>query len=311
VRVDTGIETGSVISPYFDPMLAKVIAHGPTRREAAYRLERALRRTRVRGVRTNRELLISILGHDAFLAGDTTTDFIARHQPASALVPTDAQLRAAALTAALADRARHQASLPADRPIPRSLPAGYRNNRSQGQITRYAVDDRELETSYWAGRDGSVTAVVDGHPVRAAVRSWSAPVLSVELNEVLDAHSVVSDGNRVWVGGPGFEVEFRMVPRFPNRTEQAVEGGLTAPMNGTVAALEVREGERVRTGQAIVVIEAMKMEHRVAAPYDGVLEKVLTQPGAVVATGQLLAIVTPAAGAGQGNDDPRETEAGS
>jgi propionyl-CoA carboxylase alpha chain len=130
----------------------------------------------------------------------------------------------------------------------------------------------------------------------AHVLGWSPPALSVELDGIRDAHRVVFNGDRVWVDGPGFEVELRVVPRFPDAREQVVEGGLTAPMNGTVIALEVPEGERVRKGQTILVIEAMKMEHRVAAPCDGVVEKLLTQPGAVVAAGQVVAIVARADG---------------
>jgi propionyl-CoA carboxylase alpha chain len=300
VRVDAGVETGSVVSPYFDPMLAKVIAHGPTRAEAARRLEQALRRMRVRGVRTNRDLLVAILGHQAFLDGDTTTDFIDRHRPARIRVPSDPQLRVAALAAALADQARYQAAMPPDRSIPRSLPSGYRNNPSQGQLARYAVGDREIETSIWPERTVAFASTVDGQPMRAHVHGWSPPTLTLELDGVRDSHHVVFDGDRVWVDGPGFEVELRVVPRFPGRGEEAVEGGLTAPMNGTVIALEAPEGERVGKGQTIIVIEAMKMEHRVTAPFDGVVEKLLTQPGAVVASGQVVAIVARAAGDGGG-----------
>jgi propionyl-CoA carboxylase alpha chain len=298
VRVDAGVETGSVVSPYFDPMLAKVIAHGPTRAEAARRLERALRRMRVRGVRTNRDLLVAILGHQAFLAGDTTTDFIDRHRPGRTRVPSDTQLRIAALVAALAGQARYQAAMPPDRSIPRSLPSGYRNNPWQGQLARYAVGDREIETSIWPERSAAFAPTVDGQPIRAHVHGWSPPTLTVELDGVRDSHHVVFDGDRVWVDGPGFEVELRVVPRFPGPGEEAVEGGLTAPMNGTVIALEAPEGERVGKGQTIIVIEAMKMEHRVTAPFDGVVEKLLTQPGAVVATGQVVAIVAKAVGDG-------------
>jgi propionyl-CoA carboxylase alpha chain len=299
VRVDAGVETGSLVSPYFDPMLAKVIAHGSTREEAARRLERALRRMRVRGVRTNRDLLVSILGHQAFLAGDTTTDFIDRHRPARTGVPSDEQLRVAVLVAALAERARHRAGTPPDRPVPRSLPSGYRNNRWQGQLVRYAVGDREIATSYWSEREVVFTATVDGQPMRAHLHGWSPPALSVELDGVRDTHHVVFSGDRVWVDGPGFDVELREVPRFPDQREELVEGGLTAPMNGTVITVEAREGERVGKGQTIIVVEAMKMEHRVAAPQAGIVEKLLTQPGAIVATGQVVAIVSPAVDAGR------------
>ncbi|OLF06725.1 hypothetical protein BLA60_30880 [Actinophytocola xinjiangensis] len=293
VRVDSGVERGSVVGPHFDPMLAKVIAHGPTRGEAVRRLERALRRLRVHGVATNRDLLVAILAHEAFLAGDTTTDFLDTHRPARVATPSADQLRAAALSAALADRERHLAGLPDGRAIPRSLPAGYRNNRSQGQVTGYRHRDTELTTSLWTGRDGTVVAEVDGRELRARVHGWAPPLLDVEIDGVRDVRSVVADGDRVWVADRDHEVELVVLPRFPGREAQVVPGGLTAPMHGLVSALEVAQGDRVREGQTIVVIEAMKMEHRLTAPADGVVERVLTAPGATVATDEVLAVLVP------------------
>lgn len=292
VRVDSGVTSGTVIGPQFDPMLAKVIADAPTRREAAQKLSRALRQMRVHGVRTNRNLLRNIVEHEAFLVGDTTTDFFAVHAPAPTTEPAEEDVRLGALAAALAARERYRAALPAGRPIPRSLPSGYRNNRSQGLPTRYTMDERVVETSYWVDRDGWVNATVDGHHRRARVHSWNPPTLDLQVDAERMRLSILAADERVWVDGPGVEVALSEIPRFPTPEAGQVEGGLVAPINGTVVAVEAREGAHVSAGGTIVVLEAMKMEHRVKAPHDGVVETVMVQPGAVVSMDELLAVLS-------------------
>ncbi len=134
VRVDSGVEVGSEVSPHFDPMLAKMIAWAPARPEAARRLAAALRRLGVHGVTTNRDFLVAILEHPAYLAGDTTVDFIARHDPQRRRTPDADRRRRAAIHAALTQRATFVAGLAPEDGIPASLPPGWRSNRSQGEV---------------------------------------------------------------------------------------------------------------------------------------------------------------------------------
>src|SRR5204862_4300428 len=138
------VESGMDIATAFDPMIAKLIAHAPTRREAALRLAVALTRMVAPGVVTNRDFLVNTLRHPAFLAGDTTTDFIERHRPAPVRVPTDDDLRAAALAAALADQITRRGEARALR----TIASGWRNNPSSFQETRYRASDREITVGY-------------------------------------------------------------------------------------------------------------------------------------------------------------------
>ncbi len=155
-RFDSGIETGSDVSVHFDPMLAKVIVHAPSRTEAALRLARVLEKTRVHGVTTNRDFLVATLRHPAFLAGDTTTAFIEKHDPARTRTPAENEVRVAALAVALRtqDDRRRSATLM------RTLPSGWRNNPSQMQQTAFTHQGEEVKTGYLVQRDGSFAFVV-------------------------------------------------------------------------------------------------------------------------------------------------------
>src|SRR5262249_37043079 len=154
VRVDSGVETGTEIVTAFDPMMAKLIAHAPSRREASLRLAAALERVVAPGVVTNRDFLVNVLRHPAFLAGDTTTDFIERHRPALVRAPVDEDLWAAALGAALAGQTlrRHTTTALG------TIPSGWRNNPSALQETRYRSGGHEITVGYLRQRDGSSTA---------------------------------------------------------------------------------------------------------------------------------------------------------
>ena len=302
IRVDTGVETGSEVSPYFDPMLAKLMAWAPDRREASRRLAGGLRRLGVQGLTTNRDFLVSILRHPAFLDGDTTVDFIELHQPARTSEPDPATVRRAAISAALADRAAFVAA-PPYKDLPPTLPPGWRNNRSQGETTRYLDDgDAEVVVDFWQQRDGSMVGTVDDHAFQAVVRGWSDPRLDVEIDGERFTVTVIRDGARVWLDDGVGEVRLVERPRFPLPEVETPTGGLTATMNGTVQSVHVAPGDEVSAGDPVVVLEAMKMEHRVVAPFDGTVSEVLVSPGDIVPTDALLAVIDEAGQADEAED---------
>ncbi len=286
-RFDSGIETGSRIGIEFDPMLAKVIVHAPTRREAALRLARVLETTRVQGIVTNRDFLVATLRTPAFLAGDTTTDFIERVKPARVRAPTAEGIRdaavAAALTAQLDRRAKARALA--------SLPSGYRNSRMPPQSVRYRHGEHEFGIEYRARRDGSFHVASDDgeHVVRRLARDGDT--VSFELDGRRVALAYVRDGMRWAMHGNGVDVELVEQPRFPQREREGVAGGLVAPMPGKVIAVHVQDGERVVAGQLLLVLEAMKMEHRITAPEDGQVQELRVQQGEQVANGALLIVL--------------------
>ena len=158
VRFDTGVETGSVVGTDFDPMLAKVIAHAPTRREAALKLALALERTVHGGLVTNRDFLVATLRHPAFLEGDTTTDFIERHRPAGRRQPSGDELRQALVAVALVAQAanRRQARVLA------GLRSGWRNSVMPPQDLHFRCGDEERSITYRSRRDGAFEVEVDG-----------------------------------------------------------------------------------------------------------------------------------------------------
>ncbi len=287
VRVDAGVADGSVVGPHYDPMLAKVIAHGRTRGEAARTLARALARAELHGVTTNRDLLVGILREPEFLAGRTDTGYLVRHDPV-ALGSSTGGGAAHAAAAALARAARHRR----DARVLGGLPSGWRNVPSLPQRVAYTRGGEPVEVTYALGRAGPDLRV-DGAPLGDAVRLVSATPDAVELevDGVRRAYRVHHVGGVSHVDGPDGSAALAEVPRFPDPGATGRPGSLLAPMPGSVVRVLVEPGAAVAAGRALVVLEAMKMEHTIAAAADGVVTELRVGPGDQVETGQVLAVV--------------------
>jgi propionyl-CoA carboxylase alpha chain len=279
IRLDSGVESGSVVSTHYDAMLAKVIAYGDDRETVARRLAATLRRARIHGVTTNRDLLVASLLHPSFLDGTASTSFYADHPPVRDAGPDP---RLAAVVAALADAAADRKA----RSGFRNIPVGYRSRS-------YRHRDDEIEVRYRFGRDG---LEVDGLAVTLVEAGPDRVVLDVD--GVRRAWSVgrfgADDDVCLVVDGPLGSVELRRVPRFPDPAARIPAGALIAPMPGTVVRVGAAEGEPVVAGQPLVWLEAMKMEHAVHAPADGVLAALPVVVGQQVTQGTPLAVLAPA-----------------
>jgi propionyl-CoA carboxylase alpha chain len=289
VRVDSGVEGGSEIAVAFDPMMAKLVAHAPTRREAALRLALALEKVVAPGVVTNRDFLVSVLRHPAFLAGDTTTDFIERHGPAKRREPTDDEILEAALAAALATQVTRRVQAP----VLGTIASGWRNNPSALQEVRYRASGREVAIGYLLQRDGRFGCTLDGVAARVRLAARALPVVELEIDGRRRAFRVTpGPGQRVYVQDARGEIVLEEVPRFPE--PEAVEvaaGGYVAPMPGKVLDVRVQAGDVVAKGQALLTMEAMKMEHLVTASADGVVTEVRVSIGQQVEAGQVLMVI--------------------
>ena len=288
-RFDSGIETGSQVGIEFDPILAKVIAHAPTREEAAARLARVLERTQVQGLTTNRDFLVATLRHPAFLAGDTTTDFIDRVAPPRVRVPETAEVRQAAIAAALAAQADRRAAAT----VLAGFPSGWRNSQMPPEETRFRPShgDGEVVVQYQSRRDGSFWVDAGGGEQRAVVRERSAGGVTLELDGRRRAFALVRADDRWHVQSPDGDVQLTELPRFPDRSLEAPAGGLVAPMPGKVVDVLVQPGAKVQAGDLLLLLEAMKMEHRITAPAGGVITDVRVRPGEQVANGALLVVL--------------------
>ena len=288
VRVDAGVADGSVVGPHYDPMLAKVVAHAPSRAAAARALARALAGARLHGVVTNRDLLVGILRESEFLAGATDTGYLRRHDPRALAAPAEGALAVHAAAAALAAQAANRA---AARVLP-AMPSGWRNVARTPQRLAYAVGGSTVEVAYRFGR-GGLSVDVDGTPLPGLRLLAGTPErVDLEIGGVRRAVDVHRVGAVSYVDSGLGSSALTEVPRFPDPGAAAHAGSLLAPMPGTVVRVLEEKGARVRAGAALVVLEAMKMEHTVTAPADGALAELRVAPGDQVDTGQVLAVVT-------------------
>ena len=296
VRVDSGVESGSTVSPYYDPMLAKVIAHAPTRAEAARALAGALRGARLHGVTTNRDLLVRILGHPEFLSGDIDTGFLVRHDPAELGAPLagDATRRFHAAAAALAQQAarRSRATVLA------RMPSGWRNNPSLPQRAVFTGRHGAVDVAYRFDRTGRcVELAVDGEPLAGVtVGSCAHDAVTLEVDGVRQRFEVARDADTVFVDGHDGSSALVAVDRFPVPGAQLAAGALTAPLPGTVVKVAVAAGDPVTAGDTLVAIEAMKMEHEVRALSSGTVSEVHVAPGEQVEAGRLLVVIDESGG---------------
>ncbi|MFF2301830.1 acetyl/propionyl/methylcrotonyl-CoA carboxylase subunit alpha [Streptomyces sp. NPDC058128] len=272
-RLDTGYASGDTIGVHYDPMLAKVIVHAPTRAEAVRKLARALERARIHGPVTNRDLLVASLRHPGFAdPGLLDTGFYDRNLDALTEPRTGGEH--AAVAAALAEAAARRSR----------FGGGWRNLRSQDETRTYGGH----EVRYRPTRDG-------GFEVTApeGVRAVSADPgrVRLEVAGVVRDFDVAAYGDGIVHAGSH---RLTVHPRFTDPREQTAPGSLLAPMPGTVVRVAdgLAVGDRVTAGQPLLWLEAMKMEHRVIAPASGTLTALHAAPGRQVEVGALLAVVS-------------------
>ncbi|KQX10622.1 acety-l/propionyl-CoA carboxylase subunit alpha [Streptomyces sp. Root431] len=274
VRVDTGYVSGDTVGVHYDPMLAKIVVHAPTRAEAARKLAHALERARIHGPATNRELLVASLRHPDYLSSESLdalgTGFYERNLTALTAAPEGEEYAAtaAALAEASANRSRFGGS--------------WRNVPSQDQTRTYGDHEIRYRPSRAGGHE--VTA-----PEGVRVVSAAPDRVRLEVAGVVRDFDVARYGDTVHVG----PYRLTLRPRFPDPADQREPGSLLAPMPGTVVRVAdgLAVGDRVTAGQPLLWLEAMKMEHRVTAPASGTLTALHAAPGRQVEVGALLAVV--------------------
>ena len=292
VRVDTGVESGSVVSPYYDAMIAKVIASGRTRDEAARRLRKALRTARLHGLVTNRDLLLGVLDNADFLAGMTDTGFLVRHDPAAlaaagAGTSQSERLPVHAVAAALALQAANRAGAT----VQSGIPSGWRNVRDLPQRQGFSEGDVDVEVAYSVAPDGTVESWVDGEPWRVLHASPSEVVVQVQD---LGIHVAVDrDGDVSYTDSVLGHSALRSKPRFPPPKGLLAAGSLLSPMPGAVTRVLAAEGDQVAKGTVLLYLEAMKMEHPVRSPGPGVVRDINVAAGDQVEAGAVLVVIDP------------------
>ena len=296
VRVDTGVEEGDEISPYYDPMVAKLIVWDDSRERALARMLQALAEYRVVGVANNVNFLSRLVGCPAFVGADLDTSLIEREQaylfPERGEAPAEVWLLAALaglLREQVAARSRSAASAEPDSPW--NQRTGWRVNSAAKRMMIYRIDDTEKRVGviYRSGGDHlEVDLELDGRTVRARGRLQADGQLRADLDGRHLNATVVASGERRHVFHHGIGYILSAIDPLFHVGEGAGEGGLTAPMPGKVIALVAKVGEVVEKGAPLLILEAMKMEHTIAAPAAGTLKAFRFAVGEQVADGDEL-----------------------
>ncbi|MER5935531.1 biotin carboxylase N-terminal domain-containing protein [Streptomyces sp. NPDC002054] len=283
VRVDTGFADGDPVGIHYDPMLAKVVAHAPTRAEAVRALAHALSAARIHGLTTNRELLVRSLRHPEFTSGQLDTGFYERHLAALTEAAPGADL--AAVAAALAE------SVPAPgAPLTARL-GGWRNVPSQPQTRSYRAAGTVHQVRYRHTRQSPELEGRDG----IRVLEVTPDRVGLELDGIRRVFHVKHNSNKpeVYVDSALGSHTLTRVPRFADPEDRTDPGSLLAPMPGTVVRVAegLAPGAAVTAGQPLLWLEAMKMEHRIVSPASGTLAALHAVTGQQVEFGALLAVV--------------------
>jgi len=289
LRVESGVADGSTVSPFYDPMLAKLIVHAPTRNEAARSLAATLAATQIHGLQTNRELLVRILRHPQFLSGETDTHFLERHTPAELAAPlcdaADEKLHATAAALAMAANRRAQAQ------VLSTIPAGWRNNPSQPEVVKFRGASGEIAVAYRWSR-GELEVSIDGEAQPAVrVDVCSPERVTMEVGGVLRTYDVHRVHEHHFVDSPLGSSALFELPRFPSAEEEVQAGSLMAPLPGVVDDVKVAVGDQVSAGDVLLVIESMKMLYPVTAPQSGRVAEIRVQKKSHVEARTILAVI--------------------
>lgn len=277
VRFDTGIETGDEVSAFYDPMVAKVIAHGPDRETARRRLLCALRETSVMGLTCNRAYLVALLGDPMFVAGQIKTDTI----DSGAVVPSGGA----------ATPSVEQWSIAATMRAGLEQAGGWRSSESPRSI--FALrhgDDAQIVDVERVGPDRVRVRIGEHPPVELRIRSRSGLDVRVEVGGVERTVRHLDAGPTLYLHDGGNTFEFAE-PNPAQAEDAAADGVVVAPLSGRVLAVKVADGDAVEAGDTLVVVEAMKMEHRLEAPRGGVVTGLTVKEGEQVTGKERLLII--------------------
>ena len=284
VRWDTGVKTGTVVGTDFDPMLAKIISYAPTRTDAASKLAKALQSAHIGGIKTNRDFLINCLKTKEFLDGDTTSDFIERVDPCRGLEIDETEIEHVMVIAAMWMQQQNRNNSN----VAKFMPSGWTNGRLPNQIITFEFEDKEFVVKYKKQRNHKFIFSTNKE---AFIYSDDSKGIDLIFDGKRHYSRITLSDNNILVHMPFGDVMLKIKPRFNIPGSEITQGGLVAPMPGKVIDIKVKKGKKVKTGDTLVIIEAMKMEHSIKATEDGTVSELLISLNDQVENGALLMVV--------------------
>ena len=283
IRWDSGVEQGYKVGTDFDPMLSKVIAWAPNRIDAANKLARGLEKAHFGGVKTNRDFLISCLRNESFINGKTTTDFIAREKPSTEQELSENQLLESSVAIALWTAMQNRAS----DPVTSFMPSNWTNGRMPNQRIKLLIQKNEIEVTYRLQRNGlfSVMGLI------SKIHAYDESGIDLEIGSHRFFAQITRADDRILINMPFGDLDAKIIKRFAEPGNEVPEGGLVAPMPGKVIEVKVKKGDKVKAGDTLVIIEAMKMEHSIKATGNGKVTKLMVALNQQVDNGATLLVL--------------------
>ncbi len=283
-RWDTGVNKGTVVGTDFDPMLAKIISYAPNRTDAAGKLAKALESAHIGGVKTNRDFLVNCLKTKEFLDGDTTSDFIERVKPSRKLEINQSEIEHASAIAAMWMQQQNRNNSN----VAKFMPSGWTNGRLPNQKVTFEFENTEYDFEYKQKRDQKF---LFSNNKEAFIYSSDEDGIDMIFDGKRHYSRVTVSKNNILVHMPFGDVMLQLKPRFKIPGTEITIGGLIAPMPGKVIDVKVKKGKKVKAGDTLVILEAMKMEHSIKAAEDGTVSELLISVNDQVENGALLMVV--------------------
>ena len=279
LRIETGVESGSVISTHYDPMIAKLITHGKDRAEGQRKMSAALSNLNCLGLTTNQDFLKAILANDDFQAGKYDTHFLQKQ-----FSYEKAQSQEAIELAAIAASAFDKADRDIQRTILQNMPTGWRNNFYQPQQEIFLNGEEDVLVKY-----NSTQYSIGENEFEVQVAEVSDDEILLELNGIQERFTVVKSGNDYFVQhAQNGTVHLTRKERFPLKEAEKVKGGYISPMPGKVIKVLVEPGQEVKSGEGLLVLLSMKMENTICADEDGTVEEIYVTEEEDLEAGKLL-----------------------
>ena len=287
IRWDNGVESGDVVTPNYDPMLAKVIAHAETREQASKLLARELKSTHIAGLITNKEFLVNCLENKSFLGGKTTSDFIERESKKIFLDIdkglVDKSMKAAVLWLQQINKLDNQRL--------NFLPRNWTNGIMPKENISFTYQEEEYIFSYENISEDIVIHRKYFERIsesKAKLLDHNQAGIRVELDEIILSAQITKQNDLITVNLGKGDVCFKINPRFADPNEVSIEGGLVAPMPGKILKIMNKKGAKVKAGDTLIILEAMKMEHTIKASDQGIISDLFVKVGDQVENGSLL-----------------------
>lgn len=285
IRYDSGVETGSDISIFYDPMIAKVIAYGEDRQTAIARMDQALKKTISLGLVTNQTFLSQVLNHTSFKSGNfLTTTFIEDNfsQPIELSEECQIELALVAISWQQQREVKQRSLLP-------GIPSDWRNIPYQQQFQSVEIAGKVFEIKYGVTNNSTLQCTIDLQHFEVEVLNAQSSNLVLSIDGLRKSYTIVNEADILYVHSRGFGAQsVKFIPRFPEPQTSEAEGGYQAPMPAKILKVLVDSGQQVEKGESLLIIESMKMETTISAFSDGKVTEVFVQEGDLVESGTTL-----------------------